>query len=79
MSDFPPSKTFRRDNITQYRERPAITPESTGLNTTFVFDHTTQRKVVPKAAARGGAQFGTRTMNSGGAPAGPVNGDLSED
>jgi hypothetical protein len=69
----------QRDSLTiTYRSKPPRTPRSTALNTTFVFDHTTQMKVVPKAAARGSALFGKRTMNSSGTAAAAFNGDLTE-
>jgi hypothetical protein len=69
--------TKERDSLTiSYRHKPPRTPRSTALNTTFVFDHTTQMKVVPKAAARAGS-FGKRTMNSTGQAAMALNGDLS--
>jgi hypothetical protein len=70
--------TDKRESLTiTYRHKPPRTPRSTALNTTFVFDHTTQMKVVPKAAARAGS-FGKRTMNSSGTAAAAFNGDLRE-
>lgn len=71
------SKPTRRSLTISYRHKTARTPQSLGLNTTFVFDHTLQAKVTPKAAARAGS-FGKRTMNSSGQAAMALNGDLTE-
>lgn len=70
--------TSKRESLTiSYRHKPPRTPRSCAGNTTFVFDHTQQMKVTPKAAARAGS-FGKRTMNSSGTAAMALNGDLSE-
>jgi hypothetical protein len=68
------SKTTVRDSLTTTYHQGMENPGQPGV-TQFVFDHHTQQKVTPKAAARAGS-FGTRTMNSGGRAAGPVNGKL---
>lgn len=71
--------TTKRDSLTiTYRHKPPRTPRSTVGNTTFVFDHTTQMKVVPKGAARAETRFGKRTMNRSGQAAAAFNGDLTE-
>lgn len=56
-------------NMTYKEIAPATEPFGF---TEFVFDHRTQQRIVPKAAARAGNYFGDRTMNSGGRAAGYI-------